>query len=41
MSDEKRSPPEDHPVFVESSTGTAGGSNPTPGAIYRTHGVAG
>jgi hypothetical protein len=32
LSDEKGSP-DDHPVFAEPSTGTAGGSNPTPGAF--------
>ena len=36
VSDEKGSPPDNHPVFIQSCTGTAGGSNPTPGAFSST-----
>jgi len=32
LSDEKASPQDKHPVFAESRSGSAGGSNPTPGA---------
>ena len=33
VSDEKSSPPDNHPVFAEPSTGSTGGSNPLPRTI--------
>jgi hypothetical protein len=32
LSDEESPKADNHPVFIQSRTGTAGGSNPTPGA---------
>ena len=39
LSDERSLPDDEHPVFAQSGTGTAGGSNPTPGAFSSTHSV--
>jgi hypothetical protein len=39
LADKKNSTNEEHPVFIQPSTKSAGGSNPADGCFGHTHGV--